>query len=212
VVAGRDRVRLGEMRVAGKWGLFGFADLVEVARLGCLAFQKGYPMSVTIAPARTDDDITEVTRLAWDFVGFLKERYPERIEFIDAYFRDQKFEEMLADFHNYFTPPKGECVLARLDGVGVGIVKLKPVDGKLCEMNRMFVAPEARGHGVGRKLCTALISRAVELGYDTMRLDALTGHIEALPLYKSLGFEPDADAPDYLKSDPGVVSLRMRLV
>ncbi|MGR3724013.1 GNAT family N-acetyltransferase [Abyssibius alkaniclasticus] len=169
-------------------------------------------MSVLIDPARSDDDIAEVTRLAWEFVAFLKDRYPERIAQIDEYLERQRFVQMLADFRSYFNPPKGECVLARLEGVGVGIVMLKPVQGELCEMNRMFVTPKARGYGVGRRLCTTLFDRARALGYRQMRLGALDRHDEALGLYRSLGFEPDPEPDEHAANVPGVISLRMHLL
>jgi len=168
-------------------------------------------MTVTIKPARTDAEIERATDLAWAFVALLRERYPEREEQLDKYLRDQRFEEMLANFKDFFVPPHGECMLARLDGVAVGIVMLKPVDAALCEMNRMYVAPAARGRGLGRSLCDALISRAAELGYREMRLGALNRHIEALPLYRSLGFKEDPDPPEFGRDDPGVIHLRMAL-
>lgn len=168
-------------------------------------------MTVTIKTARTDTDVRDATDLAWAFVALLKERYPERAEQIDDYLRDQRFEEMLANFRDYFLPPHGECMLARLDGQAVGVVMLKPAGAALCEMNRMYVAPEARGRGLGRLLCKALISRAVELGYREMRLGALNRHVEALSLYRSLGFDIDPDPPEFGRNDPGVIHLRMTL-
>lgn len=168
-------------------------------------------MTVAIHPARTDADISEATGLAWAFVALLKERYPERAESIDQYLQDQRFEEMLADFRQSFNPPKGECLIARSDGKAVGIVMLKPVDSSLCEMNRMYVAPEARGLGIGRALCEALISKAIEYGYQQMRLGALNRHVEALPLYRSLGFTPNPDPPEFSRDDPGVIHMRMGL-
>jgi len=168
-------------------------------------------MTVTINPARSDAEIMDVTGLAWAFVALLKERYPERAEQVDEYLRYQRFEEMLANFRDHFTPPAGECMLAKLSEVAVGIVMLKPVDAALCEMNRMYVAPAARGHGIGRALCEALITRALDLGYQEMRLGALHRHVEALPLYQSLGFTEDKDPPDFGRGDPGIINLRMVL-
>lgn len=168
-------------------------------------------MPVLIAPARSEDDIADVTRLAWDFVRFLRLRYPERAEMISAYLRDQRFEEMLANFRDFFMPPEGECLLARLEGRAVGIVMLKPAAAGLCEMNRMYVAPEARGHGIGRALCEGLFERARAMGYREMRLDALNRHAEALPLYASLGFRPDPEPPAFALRDDGIVSLRRAL-
>jgi GNAT superfamily N-acetyltransferase len=172
---------------------------------------QGSIMAMVIKPARTAADIRDATKLAWSFIALLKERYPERIQSLNDYLRDQRFEEMLANFRDHFNPPSGECVIARLDGSAVGIVMLKSVNASLCEMNRMYVAPEARGRGIGRALCQALISRALDLGYQEMRLGALDRHVEALPLYRSLGFMPDPDPPAHARDDPGVISLRMTL-
>ena len=168
-------------------------------------------MGVVIEPARSDADIADVTKLAWAFVALLRQRYPERSQQLQDYLRRQRFEEMLADFQEHFMPPQGECMLARLDGSAVGIVMLKPVTATLCEMNRMYVAPEARGHGIGRGLCNRLMSRARDLGYREMRLGALHRHVEALPLYRSLGFGPDPDAPEASRDDPGVINMRIAL-
>lgn len=168
--------------------------------------------AVRIAPVRSDEDVAAAVALAWEFVALLHERYPERAESIDAYLKEQRFEDMLAAFRTFFNPPKGECMLARLDGEAVGIVMLKPVDARACEMNRMFVQARARGRGLGRALCLALFERAIALGYAEMRLGALDRHVEALPLYASLGFETDPNPPAYAADDPGVISLRKFLL
>ena len=165
-------------------------------------------MATEIITARTPEDISDVTRLAWDFVGFLNERYPERREDTLLYLKEQRFEEMLANLPQYFNPPHGECLLARLDGTGVGIVMLKKVNDDLCEMNRMYVDPKARGHGIGRQLCESLISEARSLGYRQIRLGALDRHVEALPLYRSVGFIPNPKPPH---QKAGVIHLHMDL-
>jgi GNAT superfamily N-acetyltransferase len=166
---------------------------------------------VTIAPARGDADIAAASRLARDFFAYMRATYPDRAALIDAYLIEQDFEGQLADFRTHFNPPRGECMLARLDGQPAGVVMLKPERQGVCELNRMYVTRPARGRGVGRALCEALIARARDLGYREIRLDALNDRVEALPLYYRLGFAPDPDPPAFARVDPDVISLRMPL-
>jgi len=44
-----------------------------------------------------------------------------------------------------------------------------------------------------------------------MRLGALPRHVEALPLYRSLGFTDDPDIAVIAAENPGVISLRLTL-
>jgi ribosomal protein S18 acetylase RimI-like enzyme len=75
----------------------------------------------------------------------------------------------------------------------------------------MYVADAARGRGIGRALCEALLAGARALGYREVRLDVLNDRVEALPLYRKLGFRPDPDPPEFARNEPGVISLRMPL-
>jgi len=93
----------------------------------------------------------------------------------------------------------------------VGIVMLKPYAPGVCELNRMYVTGAARGRGVGRALCEALIARARTLGYREIRLDTLNERVEALPLYRSLGFLPEAERPAFAARDADIVCLRRSL-
>ena len=167
--------------------------------------------AISIAPVRSDADAAAAAELAREFFAYLRVRFPESEAAIDDYLVKQDFEGQLAEFHAHFGPPHGECMLARMDGAPVGVVMLKPYGPGVCELNRMYVAPVARGHGVGRGLCEGLIARARALGYREMRLDALNERVEAVPLYRKLGFLPDPDPPAYARDEPGVVSFRMSL-
>jgi GNAT superfamily N-acetyltransferase len=166
---------------------------------------------VSVVPARSDADVAAASQLARDFFAYLRARFTERATDLDAYLADQDFEGQLADFRSHFNPPSGECMLARLDGMPVGVVMLKPYGPGVCELNRMYVMRAARGRGIGRALCEALIARARALGYREIRLDALNAQVDALPLYRKLGFGPDPDPPAFARAVPELVSMRLAL-
>jgi len=166
---------------------------------------------VEISLVRSGVQADEVRTLAWEFVDWLRSRYPEDLATIDEYLFNQKFAEQLANLLEHFTPPDGECLLAGVDGASAGIVMLKPAGPGTCEMNRMFVRPEARRRGVGRALCLRLMERARELGYRTMVLSALDQHHEALPLYHALGFHEDARASDTEAGKDHEVQMKIEL-
>lgn len=156
-------------------------------------------------------DAAAVAALVDEFFGWLRVRYPEKTELIDAYHEAQDVAGEMATLTERFRPPYGVCLLARLDGRPAGTVMLKRVTDGLCEMNRMFVTEAARGRGVARALVLALFDEARGMGFEEMRLEALNRHREALPLYRSLGFGPDPEPTEMALSQPDMVSLRRRL-
>jgi putative acetyltransferase len=139
--------------------------------------------------AETERDLDAVRRLFHSFLGWHRERHTEDLALIDAYFDDEAWERELAALPGVYDPPDGALVIAREADVALGCVGLKRLDGDSCEMKRMFVAPMARGGGVGRALADDVISRARAAGYRQMYLDTSIRQTEAITLYRSLGFE-----------------------
>ena len=168
-------------------------------------------MSSKIIKARSSDEIEAVRGLVWEFFDFLRARYPEMIGMIDSYIEDQDVAGELENFRDFFLPPNGECFLALYAGRPAGAVMLKPHGDRHGEMNRMYVREEARGLGLGRKLGEALVKEARNIGYRTLWLDALYRHVEALPLYESLGFERYIDPNALGGDDERVINMKMRL-
>jgi ribosomal protein S18 acetylase RimI-like enzyme len=90
-----------------------------------------------------------------------------------------------------YAPPAGELLLARFaNGTPVGCVGLRPIekDG-CCEMKRLYVAPQARGSGLGERLVAAVVREAERIGYREVRLDTLPFMTTAIALYGKGGFE-----------------------
>ena len=167
--------------------------------------------AVSIGPVRGDADVAAASALVRTFFAYMRATFPEQAATIDAYRVDQDVEEQLAAFRSHFNPPKGECLLARIAGDPAGIVMLKPYAPGVCELNRMYVTAAARGRGIARALCETLIARARDLRYREIRLDTPNARVEALPLYRSLGFLPEAERPAFAARDPDIVCLRRPL-
>jgi ribosomal protein S18 acetylase RimI-like enzyme len=65
---------------------------------------------------------------------------------------------------------------------------LKSLDGRTAEIKRMWVASEARGLGIGRRLLAELEAEATKLGKERLRLDTNRTLAEAKTLYIRAGF------------------------
>jgi GNAT superfamily N-acetyltransferase len=106
------------------------------------------------------------------------------------------------------TPPRG-LLLVAFDGpdpVACGAVRV--IAPGVAELKRMYVAPKARGRGLGRTLLEALERGAVELGCDIARLDTMGAMAEAGALYRSAGYAPIAD---YNRNPLATVWMQRRL-
>jgi [ribosomal protein S18]-alanine N-acetyltransferase len=68
-----------------------------------------------------------------------------------------------------------------------------PVEPERAHLARLIVRPDARGTGVGRALCRALLHRAVEAGLSSATLYVRRDNAEAVRLYESLGFRRAVD-------------------
>lgn len=82
--------------------------------------------------------------------------------------------------------------VARLDDdpVDVGVVRLAPdrTDARVGWLISMWVAPEARGRGVGDALVRTVLQRARELGHRRVCLDVADMNLDAVFLYARHGF------------------------
>ena len=103
----------------------------------------------------------------------------------------------------------GAWVVAYLDDEPVGCGGVKRLDDSSAELKRIYLAPAARGRGLGRRLLERLEQYACELGYELLRLDTGNLQPEALALFRSAGYE---QIPDYNGNTWATYWMEKRLV
>ena len=84
--------------------------------------------------------------------------------------------------------PAGAFLVALLRDEPVGCGGLKFHGDEPAEIKRMWVAPSARGLGVGRRLLGELERRAVANGCRAVHLDTNGTLVEAIAMYRSSGY------------------------
>ena len=84
--------------------------------------------------------------------------------------------------------PTGALVIARLQGQPIGCGALKFHGSRPTELKRMWVTPEARGLGVGRRILMELERIARDAGSHVVRLETNQALTEAISLYRTSGY------------------------
>lgn len=110
---------------------------------------------------------------------------------------DPELGRLSSVYHPAAEPPAGYWIVD-VPGIGVagggGFAKLAGGEPGLCELQKMYLLPAARGLGAGRALIRQCVSAAAATGYTRMYLETLRSMTAAQALYRSEGFEP-LDAP-----------------
>ncbi|MBO6640079.1 MAG: MarR family transcriptional regulator [Roseitalea sp.] len=144
---------------------------------------------------------------AMDFIATAMNRHAVTIDRVDPtstaarYCLARYYDELARRFEEGFdvalscdpdasdmVPPRGAFLVALSDGLPVGCVGLKGNGGKLGEVKRLWVAPDARGTGLGKRLMAAIEDEARALSMDTLRLDTNRALPEAYELYNRNGW------------------------
>ncbi len=159
-----------------------------------------YPHGAGVRQAESPADMMAAVTLFRDYAASL-----------DVDLALQGFEAELAAMPGAYARPTGALLLAfDANATAVGCVGLRPFKGgEVCELKRLYVRPEARGTGLGRRLLEAAIEAAAEAGYRSMVLDTLTSLTDAIGLYRRVGFE---ETPPYWQNPyPNVLYWRLDL-
>ena len=85
-------------------------------------------------------------------------------------------------------PPAGQFFVVYLDGEAVGCGAVKHHADSPAEIKRMWLAPSARGLGLGRRLLETLEACARDGGARIAHIETSAVLTEALALYRSAGW------------------------
>ncbi|MDQ3511378.1 MAG: GNAT family N-acetyltransferase [Pseudomonadota bacterium] len=102
-------------------------------------------------------------------------------------------QQVLGDPETHILAGGGRVLFAiatAADGTqrAVGTVALKHEGGGVFELTKMAVAPETRGHGIGRLLMHASLEAFKAMGGRELFLESASQLSPALKLYESVGF------------------------
>jgi GNAT superfamily N-acetyltransferase len=85
-------------------------------------------------------------------------------------------------------PPNGRFFVAYLHGEAIGCGAVKHHPGAASDIKRMWIAPSARGLGLGRRLLAKLEAFVRESGVTVAHIETSAVLGEAMELYRSTGW------------------------
>ncbi len=86
------------------------------------------------------------------------------------------------------TPPAGLFLVAYRHGDAIGCGGVKHHPGAASEIKRMWVAENARGLGLARRLLAELERDAIDSGASVATIETSATLVEAMALYRSVGY------------------------
>lgn len=142
--------------------------------------------------------MSEVTRLltaAAIDVGVVDPRHPQVQQCLDIYFaelaqRCDGFDPAISRPlpPDQMAPPAGLLLMAHLHDVPVGCGALKYLPDGVAAIKRMWVSPDVRGLGLGKRILGELEERARASGVRLVRLETKDELYEAVHMYRSSGY------------------------
>ena len=144
-----------------------------------------------------------------EHIPAVRERFCEYAAWLKVDLCFQGFEKELAGLPGDYAAPDGRLLVACAGPHVVGCAALRPLEGRDCEMKRLYVMPAYRGQGIARTLAEKLVSEANVAGYRRILLDTLDSMVTARALYASLGFKEVSAY--YHNPIPGAVYLAKEL-
>jgi DNA-binding MarR family transcriptional regulator/GNAT superfamily N-acetyltransferase len=174
--------------------------LAERAAYDSLSDELAHSLLAALGPTQRERlvramaDVENLLKAASVTISTEPEDSRDAVACVAAYYR-----ELAARFEGGFDPDGGGYagkpaqaggvfLIARLDGMAIGCGGLKPFDASTGEIKRMWVAPDARGLGLARRLLEVLEQEARTAGMTRIVLDTNRSLAEAQSLYRKAGY------------------------
>ena len=144
-------------------------------------------MSYTISSVFEVKDRSALNNLLFEYYGVILRKFAAA-----GGPATYKPEDLLASFWpnlHKFLPPTGRLVLVHDDMerlVGCGTLRQARPDAG--ELKRLYVRPEASGHGLGRKIVDISLKAARDMGWKMLLVNAVRGNQDMLRIYECIGF------------------------
>ncbi|MAN59835.1 MAG: GNAT family N-acetyltransferase [Flavobacteriaceae bacterium] len=97
---------------------------------------------------------------------------------------DCMFETYQKERSEYFVVEENGTIIG-----GGGIAQLDNYDGNVCELQKMYYLPVARGRGIGTTMIKRCLVKAREFGFEKCYLETMPYMEAAQKLYARNGFE-----------------------
>jgi GNAT superfamily N-acetyltransferase len=152
---------------------------------------------ITIAKAESPEDLDAVRDLVRTYVRWAT----ATISPSDNTGVFDNLEEELGGLPGHFGPPGGYLILARLNGEPAGCVGFFDRGNAAMEIKRMFVDPNARGHGIGGRMLDLLLAEALKMGHRRCLLWSHHSMHASHAVYARAGFQTVPFSDDF----PGAI-------
>jgi GNAT superfamily N-acetyltransferase len=136
-----------------------------------------------------------------DYISWIANQVQERygFDFVDT--MGITVEEYIHSKYEEFTSiPEidGVLFIVEYEGNVIGMGALHRYDANAGEIKRMYLKPEYRGRGFGKKLLEKLVNTGRDVGYSSLRLDTGGFMDSAQHVYTKVGFRK---IPEYAESE-----------
>ena len=101
-------------------------------------------------------------------------------------------DPILDTLYQVYQAPRSVYYVVELNGKvvgGCGVAPLENAEVSVCELQKMYFAPEIRGTGYAEKIINQCLEFASQQGFEICYLETLSFMTIAQKLYKRMGFE-----------------------